>query len=530
MSQLRDYQLEAWAAVRQGFDSGLHRVGISLPTGTGKTHIMAAMCAEMARKGRSTLTLVHRDTLVDQAYRRYADVIPASQIGIVKAGKNQIDRLVTIASVHTLSRENRLAQIFPPKLTIVDEAHVSVSDMYLRVYQHIGLLPDAPGYGVGFTATWLRSDNRGLGDIWESVVYKRSIQWAVRRGYLVPPRAIQLGDGVDVSEVKEIGGDYSERGLEQVVMIEDLRATVVKGYLNMASGQPAVLFAPTQASARFFAAALEEAGIKTAEIFAGTSPLARRVAFAGFHNGAVKVLVTCTALAEGWDAPHCSVALLLRPSKHPGLITQCIGRVLRPWPGKREALLLDFVGVFDDYDMRAIIDLSETPEARPESNTDETEAEELAEPSEPASRMVRKISGITQIDLFAGTQARWLTTRGGIPFVATSDRWYFIIEIDGAFNVGECGKKTLHGGRWLANNVTSAEAIELASDAAIEHDNTVASKAAEWRSGNITLKQESYALQLGIFPEGMSKSELSDAISVKLASRVLDQLIVKESQ
>ncbi|MGH7962106.1 MAG: DEAD/DEAH box helicase, partial [Candidatus Binatia bacterium] len=369
MTRLRDYQIDGIKAVRQAYDRGLYRVGVSLGTGLGKTMMMAAMASKVHSEGGRTLTLLHRDVLVEQTVRRYAQFIPPEQIGVVKASRNEIDRRVIIASVHTLRSDGRLQAIPRPDLTIVDEAHVSASDLYLDVFKHLDTVPGGAGFLAGFSATWSRSDDRSLGDIWQEVVFRRSIKWAVENNYLVPPRALQLGGSLDLSDVR-IGsdGDFNERDLGKVVMLPDLKETVVRGYHQVAYGRSAVLFAPTQESARYFGDALRESGVNVAEVLASTGRNARRFAFAGFDSGAVKVLVTCTALSTGWDAPRCDTAIMLRPTRHAGTFVQMIGRVLRPWPSKSEALILDFVGVVDDKDMRSVIDLSPTEEriGRPE--------------------------------------------------------------------------------------------------------------------------------------------------------------------
>lgn len=524
MSGLRDYQLQGNQAVKDAFASGLRRVGVSLFTGAGKSHMGAELAAEVYRKGRRVIWLTHRDALIGQTYRHLARVIPARHIGVVKAGKNEVDKPVVLASIHTLRSAERLVQIRQPSMTIVDEAHVSVSDTYLQYFKHVDAMPGGRGYLVGFTATWVRSDTRGLGDVWEKIVYKRSIKWGVRNGYLVEPNAIQLGGDLDFSQVR-VGsdGDYVERDLAELVMVEDLRDTVVKGYHSFTPNASAVLFAPTQASARYFGEALRESGVKVAEIFSGTGVTERRYNFAAFDNGAVQVLVTCVALAEGWDCPRCDTALMVRPSRHPGLITQQLGRILRPWPGKTKATILDFVGVLDSADMRAIIDLSETPEKIISDSDELTDILDELE-REPEPTMVPKIMGAHAIDLFAGTEAKWLRTEHGVPFVTTRDHLYWIAQdADGAWGVGRCSSRSIKDGRWLVTGLTSAEALEYGSDAALDEDPSIAGRSSSWRQGNQRPSegQLSMAVSLGIDTDGLNKSALSDVINVHRATQLL---------
>lgn len=560
MPNLRKYQHEAKIAVAKSYRDGLRRVGISLPTGVGKTVIFSSIAYDVWANGKRVSILVHLDALVQQTVNKLLDAgIPAEAIGIVKAERNQVHAPVIVASIQTLANLNRLEQIIPPHLTIVDEAHMSAAPRYLAYFHHVNAVPGGLGYLVGLTATWMRHDRAGLGDIWEKVVYKKSIKWAVRNGFLVPPEGIQLGGNLDMSNVRTIKnpesenyGDYNTRDLQELVMVNDLRDTVVKGYQQFGDGQPAVLFAPTQASARYFLDAFNDAGIQAGEIMAGTTKATRAWNFASFDAGTMRVLGTCTALAVGWDSPRCAVALMVRPTRSPLLFIQSVGRILRPWPGKTCGRILDFVGVLDDATLASTVQLDKTPEETipdypcPECgrglcmectgcpslrcdyftctcDDDQDEFERV-----PIPRTAKKIDGVHQVDLFAGTNARWLQTNRGIPFVTTEKHTYFIGQHEDAYAVGRCGanasKCVCHGpGRWILPGLSSEDALEQGSEIALEEDSSIADKRASWRQGRQepTDGQIRMARGKGINPEGLSKSELSDQIAIKIASGLL---------
>lgn len=566
MPNLRKYQHEAKAAVGKSYREGLRRVGVGLPTGVGKTVIFASIAHDVYRNNKRVIVLVYLDTLVSQTVNKLLDAgIPESVLGIVKAERNQVHAPVIVASIQTLARPERLAQIIPPHLTIVDEAHMSAAPRYLSYFTHVDAIPGGNGYLLGLTATWMRNDRQGLGDIWQAVVYKKSIAWAVRNGFLVPPSAVQYGPSgtgstseLDMSQVRTVKnpdsasyGDYNERDLQELVMVDDLRDVVIKGYHELAYGEPAVLFAPTQASAQYFLDGFNAAGIPAAAIMANTSKASRAWNFASFDAGTTRILGTCTALAIGWDSPRCSTALMVRPTRSQLLFIQQVGRVLRPWPGKTCGKIIDFVGILDDKTLAAAVDLHQTPEATvpdfpcPECGrglcmectgcpslrcdyfTCTCDAEDNAE-RVPIPRTAKKIIGVHEVDLFAGTEARWLMTTRNIPFVQTKEHTYFIGPHEGEYAVGRCGSKAMsckcHGpGRWLVTNLASEDALERGSELALEEDPSIASKKSNWRQGwqEPNPGQLDYARTLGIDPTGMSKSELSDAISIKVASKLL---------
>jgi superfamily II DNA or RNA helicase len=569
ITELRDYQVQAATALHNGYAKRLHRLGIQLPTGCGKTVVMADISSKVLSSARTSSVNIylHRDTLVGQTIKKLLEAgIDPDDIGVVKANRNEVHKRCRVISVHSLRNVERMKQLPKPQLNIVDEAHVSVSPTYRRLYEYLG----DSAYLAGFTATWMRSDRLGLGDVWEEVVFRRSISWAVERGYLVRPYPLQLGGDLDMSKVRtSADGDYNDNDLGEVVMVEDLLETVVRAYHQITPGLSMALFAPTQASARFFANGLMNPpphlgvpSVPVAEIFANTKDRDRKWAFHGFETGAIKVLVSCSALAEGWDSPRCDGVFSLRRTKFAGRFIQEMGRALRPWINEKtgikkdRAWIMDFVGTLDEKDMAAAVDLSKTPERDDEDiPLDLLECDECGEfrvlryvkrvdqslctdcfnklDLDPEGREYtgKRIDGIIQVDLFERTSARWLKTDFGMPFIATSDksksgkaRVYFIALINGRYNVGVTGSvKNFTGGYWISEGISLAEALTVGSDAALEDDPTITHKKAAWRQNNrfATATQERFAQNLGLDVTGMTMADASDAITIKLASRTL---------
>lgn len=537
---LRPYQSEAIDALESGWNRGQLRLGIALPTGTGKTHVMAELASRYALS--RVLVLVHRDTLVEQTERRFREHLAAGTgrvtVGVVKAARNVVSADVVIASVHTLRNEARLLQLAEPTLIIVDEAHVSMSDSYARIFAR---WPKARV--AGFTATWTRSDSRKLGDFWEEIVYERNIRWAIREGFLVPPRGLSIGapegilDGVKVSRTT---GDYNERELGEALSVDEIRDNVVRGYTEHAAGRSAVLFAPTQAAAEFFRTGLAKAGVPTGGIYATTGPKDRRRIFDAYRRRQVAVLTTCTALAEGWDAPWCSCALMVRPTRHAGLYVQQVGRVLRPWPGKTDALVLDFVVSAGTLDLRAALEMTDGTERIckrcgniqekidgrwqcPDPECGRTEDDGGAWDADARETLFVAGKGTRPVDLFAGTEVVWLTTDLGVPFVATSTALYFLAEVDGAWSVGTCRPESLKGGRWLADGMSADGALNYASIVAVDDDPTIAARDAQWRRApRPSEAQVRYCRSIGlpVLPDD-TKSSLSNRITQRRASATL---------
>jgi len=105
---LRPYQAEAIEAILAAQTRGVTRPLVVLPVGAGKTIVFAHLLRQ--RAGRA-LVLAHRDELLQQAVAKLRLIDPTAQIGLVKADDNAVDAPVVVASVQTLQRPQRLAQL-----------------------------------------------------------------------------------------------------------------------------------------------------------------------------------------------------------------------------------------------------------------------------------------------------------------------------------------------------------------------------------------------------------------------------------
>jgi superfamily II DNA or RNA helicase len=510
---LRGYQSDAIDCLDKSWSDGLLRLGIGLPTGTGKTHVMTELAARTAAAGQHVWILLHRDQLVIQTEAKMREHAPPGRtVGVVQGDRNVTMANIVVVSVHTLGSPKRLHAMRPPDLVIVDEAHVSMSPTYDRIFERY---PNARF--AGFTATWTRSDKRELGDRWQKIVFQRSIRWAIREGFLVPPRGVSVGAPEDLLDgVRTRGGDYVKSDLGAAVSVDAMRSNISRGYLEHGEGRSAVLFAPTRASAEYFREGLLSAGISAAGIYAGTSPRDRRLIFDAYRKRQVSVLTTCTALAEGWDAPWCSVALMARPTKHKGLYIQQVGRVLRPWPGKSDALVLDFVGAAEGMSLNLEAILRE-------SMPDDPDADELEDERDPLEvgdneLTFKLVKGTKPVDLFAGTPAQWQSTDLGVNFVATKSHLYFLCPVDDTWSVGICSINDIRSGRWLRQGVSAEDALNYASIVAVDDDYTHAASDAVWRKGKISDAQVRQARSIGcpIFPEDR-RGDLSDRLTWRQA-------------
>ena len=332
--QLRSYQDRAIDDLRSAYQSGANAPLLVLPTGGGKTCIIAAISANAAARGRHVLILVHRRELIHQTSSKLAWV--GLDHGIIAAGIPSSDHAVQIASVQTLAR--RLSRLdWQPTLIIIDEAHHATAGQWARILDH---WPDA--YRLGVTATPCRLDGCGLRGTFDTMVLGPSVADLIFTGYLSPARIYAPPVVADLQGIRSRGGDYANDQAAAAMDRPTVTGDAIAHYQRLAAGQQAIAFCCNVNHAVSVCDAFKTAGI-AAELLLGNTP-GREQVVADFAAHRIRVLVTVDVVSEGFDVPAASCAILLRPTQSLGLYLQQVGRVLRPAPGKEHAVILDHVG------------------------------------------------------------------------------------------------------------------------------------------------------------------------------------------
>ena len=558
--RLRGYQQEALDAIDEALQEHT-RVAAVIPTGGGKTVVFAHMIDRAIKAGKKPLVLVHREELAEQAKTKIHSVAPGLSIGIVKAERNEVDADVIIASVQTLVRPERRESIKDAGkigIVIVDECHHAVARTWMEVLADFGCF-DGPEHNtlrmptpaVGFTATLTRQDGKGLGDVWETVAFERDINWMIDHGYLTDVRGQAITvDGLDLATIARSRGDYQEGELGNALIESGAAEVVADAYMEHAAlaggpndlaGRPrvkqGVLFAPTVASAYAFADAMNDLGISTATVEGNLSTEERALIYKRYEAGEIRVLANCMVLTEGWDAPWCEVAVIARPTQSAALYTQMVGRVLRPWQGKDEALVLDVVGIAGRHKLQSLTDLVRTTVQEGESYA---EARDRIE-RENAERIgeVVKVSGLIkaqQVELFSNSHSTWLMTKGGKWFIPVTHGLFFLWpalteegDTPGTWRVGYVTSRK--GGPrqpgWIEKNMTLEYAMAWGEQLSELDDPTVSLKDRSWRRTKPSEGQIKMATRLKVAPIdeliSMRKGAVSDLISIALASKQLDR-------
>jgi ATP-dependent helicase IRC3 len=436
----------------------------------------------------------------------------------VKAEADEVGAPVVVASMQTLARESRLARL-PRRFetVVVDEAHHATADSYRRVLEWVGGSPLV----LGVTATPERADSASLGEVWDEVVYSRSLLEMIRAGYLVDLRGLRVRLAVDFSRLRVSHGDFVDAEAAAALTAADAPAHACAAYLEHAEGRKTLVFTPTVELAHAMAEAFRERGV-AAEAVDGSLPLEeRRAVLARLRTGETQVVANCAVLTEGFDEPSVDCVIVARPTRSRILYVQMIGRGTRTFPNKRDCLIVDLVGAAERFDLLTLPKLfglgsAKTLEGR--TVTEALERERLAVPAAtPEAPLVTE-----EVDLFREREKlrwvavgeRWaLTTGSGLlvvePYAGT---WRVVVQERGA-----------HERQVLAQGLDLGYAHGVAEDfirrVGAAH---LVDPNARWRGQEISDKQRALLARLGIpCDPDLSRGEASDLISAALAKREL---------
>ena len=549
--KLRDYQREAIDAVFKAWAGGMQRPAIVLPTGAGKTVVFASLIkrwrdydfrvkqpGSLEQPGPDTrvIVLAHRDELVDQAIAKIKAMLPEGvSVGKVKAGDDDFMADIMVCSVQTLASEPRRRILVDAQprhggigLIITDECHHAAAASYRKIYD---AFPDALHLGV--TATMARGDGVGLGKVWEEVVYKRSILNLISKGHLVDVRTKRIDlKGLDLGGVKASRGDWRAGDLGQALMDAHADTAIARAYKEHAGDRRGIVFTPTVETAHAACEALNRSYVKAVTVSGETDRADRARAYKRFQDGSVQVLVNCMVLTEGFDAPWAEVAMIARPTQSAPLYTQMVGRVLRPWPGKTEALVLDLVGASSNK-LRTLIDLE--PGAVQAMRDGETLAEAVVREAEegnqkvPAGSLAFELK-VRDVSSFDASEYAWNRTQGGVLFISCGEARVFLWPTPDQSGLWDVCVSPNPGRKWERTPYTGlpiGEAMAWGEAVSEDHADFSVARSAKWRKAKPSEAQLAYAEGLGINPAGMNRGQLSMAIDAVKSSRLFDRFIVK---
>lgn len=394
--ELRDYQQEAVDAVISEFKNGVTKQLVALPCGTGKTVIFSALIKHFNTK---TLVIAHRTELLKQASDKLKRFWPEAPIGFFNAEQKDIQKQVVIASIQSVSRIPTVVRIGKAgfKLLIIDEAHHSPADSYMRLIKCV-----KPDLLIGVTATPERGDKKSLEKCFDKIVYSKEIPEMIDAGWLCQVEGRKIATYVSLDDVKTRMGDYAVDELEKVINIKERNKLIVTKYKKHAKNRKTVAFCNSVEHCIELAKEFHKRGVKAEAIYGAMPTDKREKILEDLARGRLKVVTSCNVLTEGFDEPSVNCIIMARPTKSRPLYIQMAGRGFRPSKGKKNCLVLDFID--QDHRLRSRLTLKgivpKAVETRDDPKADEEERLEEVRAKEEDRKRKKRIED-RRLDLLA---------------------------------------------------------------------------------------------------------------------------------
>ena len=334
MFELRSYQKDFIADIRNEFLKGHKRVCGVMPCGAGKTLAIAEITKKLAAEGKRVVFMVHRRELIEQTSKTFRDLKIAH--GIIAANVESNYTLpVQIASVQTLI--NRLNKVAPPNFLIVDECHHIKAKIYKRIINKWDCRL------LGLTATPIRMGGVTLHNSFDTLVVGSTVKELIEQGYLAHFDYYAPPSTIDFNRFRlDSYGDFLETDMSRELDRQDIIGDVIKYYRQYADGRQTIVYCINTHHSQHTADIFNRNGITACHVDYKTPPSERRDIIKKFRAGEITVLCNVNLFGEGFDVPNMDCVILTRPTKSFTLYYQQAMRALRPAPNKT-AIIIDHV-------------------------------------------------------------------------------------------------------------------------------------------------------------------------------------------
>ena len=341
----RWYQTAANEAVWKYFAEKSGNCVVVLPTGAGKSLLIAMLIQQALDFGGRVVVLAHRKELLQQNADEIRGMIPGVDVGVYSAGlkKREIHNAVVVAGIQSVFR--KADDLGRRHLILVDEAHL-ISDLEESMYRRfLGDMQKQEGLRiVGLTATPFRTGSGpicGPDRIFQRIVFEAKTSELIQQVFLCPITNKVAEAEVNTDSVPLKGGEFVESEMQAAFDVDDVVKAACREILDKTQDRHSILvFASGIHHAEQIAEILPGSAVVTGE----TLPIERAETLRRFVAGELRFLVNVDVLTTGFNAKCVDAIAILRATMSPGLFCQMVGRGLRLHESKTNCLLLDFGG------------------------------------------------------------------------------------------------------------------------------------------------------------------------------------------
>jgi DNA repair protein RadD len=367
----RDYQAWAVHSVFDYFGTNVGNPLVAMPTGTGKSVVIALALERMFRTySRSrVMVLTHVKELIAQNYAKLLEVWPTAPAGVYSAGlnKKESQHPITFAGIASVAKKANLFGFID--ILFIDEAHL-VNPTEATMYNNFitALKAYNPALKVvGLTATPWRL---GHGKITEGGLFTdvccdmtgvQPFNWLIDQGYLLPLIPRQTRSMLDTNGVHMRGGEFIASELQSAVDKHHITEAALRETMELGHDRHSwLIFCAGVQHAEHVAEMLTQMGVPCEAVHSEMKGDRDRI-LEDFKSGKLRAVANNNVLTTGFDHPGLDLIVMLRPTASAVLWVQMLGRGTRPLfaPGfdlttqegrlasiassaKRDCLVLDF--------------------------------------------------------------------------------------------------------------------------------------------------------------------------------------------
>ncbi len=328
-------------------------VMVQMPTGTGKTYVMAAVVGwflESHPQGEVWI-VAHRRELVEQMQQtldRFCLAYGEKEVALKAKTR------IRVLSIQWLGRHIGELETAGrvPGLIVVDEAHHALADSYQDLF-----LRNQRAMKLGMTATPCRMKKESFGKLFDTLLTSPSTKDFIQRGYLSPFDYVVIGqfsqDQLTINTLKGRGsdGDYSIREMDEKLNVPQSIKRLHESVVRYAEGKRGIVYAIDINHAKVVAAYYEAMGIRAVALDSKTPSKTRQRMVEAFRDGALDCLVNVNLFDEGFDCPDVEYIQMARPTLSLAKYLQMVGRGLRVSHERKDkvCMIIDNVGNYRKF-------------------------------------------------------------------------------------------------------------------------------------------------------------------------------------
>ena len=321
-----------------------------LPTGAGKSLVIAEAVGKVIECGKRALVLHHNAELISQNSAAYARQFPTSEFGVNCAGLNRRDADQDVVFCSIQSVYQKAAEFGARAVVFVDECHLinPVDEtMFAKFISDMKRL--AGSRLVGLTATAYRMKLgliAGPNRPFSHIAHTTTIPELIEADRISPVRNAKTDVSVSMDGCKINRGEFVlEEMASRFAMATEAAVREIVETAEREGRKHCLIFTASISNAEQTAHLIRQISGDDARVVSGMSmPIERATNLELFRSGELRYLVNVNVLTTGFDAPHIDLIGVLRATTSPGLFAQICGRGFRKSPGKTDCLLLDFGG------------------------------------------------------------------------------------------------------------------------------------------------------------------------------------------